>query len=80
MAVGSNLVDRGPHLPTGTVGLYKTWTLRKAPAPSPAFDHLYGISCASASSCIAVGVTGAQQTLEEHWNGSQWLLTKLLNP
>ncbi len=58
----------------------KAWALRKVPAPSPAFDELYGISCTSGSSCIAVGVTGAQQTLAEHWNGSRWLLTKTLNP
>jgi len=60
------------------------WRLEPAPAPSPAFDALNGVSCSGtvgsgASICFAVGVTGAQQTLALLWNGSTWRMTRTLN-
>jgi hypothetical protein len=47
--------------------------------PSPdigtdADNFLYGVSCASGTSCIAVGVasTSVSDILIEAWNGSSW--------
>lgn len=55
----------------------KKWTLQHTLDPTTDPNHfLYGVSCASASTCIAVGYTSGpivwQATLVEHWNGSKW--------
>ena len=46
------------------------------PSPSPSVAYLYGVSCASARSCTAVGdyATKSQvrQVLVESWNGTSW--------
>jgi hypothetical protein len=51
------------------------WSI--VPSPSPGtYDHLFGVSCLSASSCIAVGdylgSSGPAQTLIESWDGAAW--------
>jgi len=46
-------------------------------------NPLTGVSCASASNCVAVGydTTGSgQQTIVEGWNGSAWTLVPSPNP
>jgi hypothetical protein len=53
------------------------WVTREMPAPPGAVDaDLTGISCASASSCMAVGyafdLDGFPQTLAEIWDGDGW--------
>ena len=53
------------------------WSTSSLPAPSPSgvAVQLYGVSCVSASSCVAVGSTTAGATtnpLSETWNGSSW--------
>jgi hypothetical protein len=77
-----------------TSGLYQTlieqwngtsWTIVASPNTTDvtgAMEHdvLYGVACASASDCWAVGVSysrttgGPYQTLTEHWNGTSWLV------
>jgi hypothetical protein len=57
-----------------------TWAIQAAPNPAGNDDDvLIAVSCAGASSCVAVGqYVDAQQrtrTLAEHWNGSTWALT-----
>ena len=53
-----------------------TWTVASSPNTSPnQGNDLRGISCTSATNCVAVGsyYNGtAQQTLVEAWNGSTW--------
>jgi hypothetical protein len=38
-------------------------------------DYLFGVTCASSSNCMTVGVSeesGTGASLIEHWNGSIW--------
>jgi hypothetical protein len=49
-----------------------SWTAQDTANPSS--DLLFGLSCPTKSSCIAVGVTqgGSPTPLAERWNGSSW--------
>ncbi len=59
----------------GTVG---GWVVDSSPNPSTtdSYPYLNAISCASSSSCKAVGSTGGfdNKTLIESWNGSSWTI------
>jgi len=62
------------------------WTTTQAP-PMPAgatSSVLSGVSCPSASGCIAVGSyvnsAGSRMTLAEAWNGTNWSIQTTLNP
>jgi hypothetical protein len=61
-----------------------TWTATVVPEPGAAeFGELYGISCKTANSCMAVGlwreaVTGHTRLLADYWNGTSWSM-KLSN-
>jgi alpha-tubulin suppressor-like RCC1 family protein len=55
------------------------WSIQSTPNPGGAKSSiLEGVSCASTTSCEATGRyengLGAQLTLAEHWNGSEWAL------
>jgi hypothetical protein len=57
----------------------RTWTVQDVINPNGASpssdtaDELDGVSCTSATSCIAVGFNNVgDQGLAEHWNGSSW--------
>lgn len=56
----------------------RNWSLASSPNHGTYANDLQGVSCASASSCKAVGNyragSGAQWTLVETWNGSVWSL------
>jgi hypothetical protein len=66
------------------------WSIVHSPnPPGPSADGLAGVSCPSASDCIAVGVGGrltppgsadGARTLAEHWNGSGWAIVNTLSP
>jgi hypothetical protein len=61
------------------------WTLQPLPAPTGATStSLTGISCSSASDCVAVGYdktsTGTTMTLAEHWDGTNWTIEPTPNP
>jgi hypothetical protein len=46
-----------------------------SPSPGAANDVLFSVSCVSASSCVAVGITynnAAYETLVFSWDGSAW--------
>ena len=63
----------------------KEWTLQEALNPTGAkSSSLSGVSCASSTSCVAVGryVNGSsvEVTLAEVWNGTAWSLKEPLNP
>ena len=61
------------------------WSIQSTPNPSGAkAAHLSGVSCASASACLAVGSytnsSGVEVTLAESWNGSSWSIQSTPNP
>lgn len=61
------------------------WTMLPVAAPSgAAAGWLTGVSCVSATSCIAVGYdetsAGAKQALAERWDGSEWSLEPTPEP
>lgn len=61
------------------------WTIQEAPAPPGAkVSVFHGVSCTSATSCIAVGdyqtSEGNWLALAEVWNGSEWKLQEIPNP
>ena len=77
MAVGSSSL--GPHDQAfSELHQYSGWSLVPTPSTSPNRDNdLYGVSCVSASFCVAVGVAadgGSAQTLTEQWNGTGWTM------
>jgi hypothetical protein len=55
-----------------------TWSVQSAPSPAGATDsELDGISCLSATSCLAVGFFAGDsgtQALVEQWNGTTWTI------
>ena len=61
------------------------WTIQKTPNPSGArASRLFGISCSSSSTCVAVGSydssSGEELTLAETWNGTEWTIHNPRNP
>jgi hypothetical protein len=60
-----------------------SWTIQSMPSPgSSTYDPLFGVSCGSATACIAVGssINGSGVTLVEKWNGSVWSIQNTPNP
>jgi hypothetical protein len=59
------------------------WTIVPSPNPGTA-SLLYGVSCTSTTSCVAVGSYGnawpPDQTLIESWNGSTWMVVPSPTP
>jgi hypothetical protein len=62
----------------------RTWTIQPAPNQSGSVGgDLSGISCTSATSCIAVGnanSAGGDVTLAERWDGTSWTIQPTPNP
>jgi hypothetical protein len=62
------------------------WQPQTIVEPSGAYDSswLNGVSCASATACIAVGgyvaSSGTDFTLAERWNGHQWVMQSIPSP
>jgi hypothetical protein len=60
-----------------------SWKIETTPQPSGAkISQFNGVSCASATSCIAVGSTSepTDNMLAEIWNGTSWTLMSTPNP
>lgn len=61
-----------------------SWTLQPAPNQGSADSFLLTPSCASATSCEAVGdyynASGIEQTLAEFWNGRTWTIQPSPDP
>jgi hypothetical protein len=61
------------------------FSVMTTPNPAPYWDQLNGVSCVSASDCVAVGWTVAakttqkRRTLIESWNGTAWSVVKSPN-
>lgn len=75
VSVASGVQDALTEIWNGT-----TWSIEPNPAPPGAV--LFGVSCPSATNCIAVGyqTTTTWVTLAELWNGSDWSLVATPNP
>ncbi len=64
----------------------KAWSIQVPPTPTgTAGDNLYGVSCASASACTAVGSefntkAAADFPLAESWNGKSWSVETTPSP
>ena len=57
-----------------------SWTIQSTPVPAGSTtSQLNGVSCTSASACIAVGSftkASTTRTLAEAWNGTSWTIQK----
>jgi hypothetical protein len=54
------------------------WTITPSPNSGSPINELFGVSCSSSASCVAVGDTGtiyAQTTLVETLSGGEWRVT-----
>ena len=63
----------------------KRWSIQPTPNPTDMlFSRLQGVSCASPTTCSAVGSyddsAGRLQGLAERWNGSRWSIQATLTP
>ena len=83
-AVGSNNTASSTNQTLAEHWDGTSWSLMDSPNPAgttPAV--LYGVSCPSTTSCIAIGyyspMTG-DRTLAEHWNGSSWGIMTAADP
>jgi hypothetical protein len=58
-----------------------TWTLESTPKPPGSVANvLQDVSCATETSCTAVGNRGSNSTLAETWNGTSWSIQGTPNP
>ena len=79
-AAPTALADRPPPPPA------QRWSTMTTTNPSTDNDSLFGVSCISASFCVAVGngsligVGGSFGTVAEQWNGSTWSTMNTANP
>jgi len=79
---------RTGHLParpdTGRAAAGQAWSVEQTPNYSLPQGNLAAVSCASRTSCVAVGYaidsSGAEVTLAEHWNGSTWRVQATASP
>jgi hypothetical protein len=85
MAVGSS-TPPGTEAPSATLAEYwdgSTWTIEPTPT-RPHSNSLLGVSCPSATTCVAVGKETSRQpiprALAERWNGSTWATQTLATP
>jgi hypothetical protein len=61
----------------------RSWSIQSSPNTAVEDNYLNGVSCATSTSCMAVGDTydgSENQTLAESWNGSTWSLTSTPDP
>jgi|SRR5579872_285220 len=79
-AAPTALADRPPPPPA------QRWSTMTTTNPSTDNDSLFGVSCISASFCVAVGngsligVGGSFGTVAEQWNGSTWSTMNTTDP
>lgn len=56
-----------------------TWSIVPSPNSTTSLNVLTGVSCTTASFCMAVGYTAGDATLAEAWNGSAWTVSPSAN-
>lgn len=84
-AVGQYALSGGNEMPMAEGWNGTEWALQTMPNPSGSSRaNLYEVSCASASSCVAVGYyknsSGVYVALVEAWNGSEWKIQTTPEP
>ncbi len=84
-AVGHDVNSAGTQVALAEVWDGSSWQLQSTPNPAGATSsQLSGVSCSSATACIAVGdyynSAGTELTLAEVWDGSSWQLQSTPNP
>ncbi len=86
IAVGSYTNKAGGQFTLAERWNGSKWSIQATPNPSNAFGNtLNGTSCASSTSCTAVGGTAKEpglggKPLAEHWNGTNWSLQVAPSP
>jgi hypothetical protein len=85
MAVGLYYTLTNPGLTLAEVWNGAKWTVSPTPNPvGPETDEFWGVSCPSATSCIAVGETYSHslvnKALAETWNGVSWVIDPSARP
>jgi hypothetical protein len=85
VAVGNYRNASGAHVPLAEVWNGTAWSVLSAPSPAKASrSYLNGVSCPSATACVAVGNyrngSGKHVTLAEAWNGTTWSIQPTPNP
>lgn len=74
-AVGSDYLTTGGEQPLAEHWDGTSWTLEHVPLPASASGQLAAVSCASATSCTAIGGYGTPSAgglMAEHWDGTSW--------
>jgi hypothetical protein len=88
-AVGSFIKQSGSAVPLVERWNGTRWSIQSTPNPSRAnggrVSYLGGVSCASATTCTAVGHSGNSSgtsggTLTEGWNGAGWTIQRTPHP
>jgi hypothetical protein len=82
-AVGGRGPNPGPPLPLAEGWNGRRWSIQPNPAHTSRGSALSGVSCTSASTCIAVGnkfSPPSSVTLAERWNGKRWSMQRIPNP
>lgn len=87
-AVGGYNVSAGPTRNLAESWNGKRWSIVTIPSRGPLDNNLGGVSCTSASNCVAAGFSrygpvqgpGNGKTLIESWNGSRWAITPSPSP
>jgi hypothetical protein len=74
VAVGDASGTQGPPATLVEAWDGSQWSVLASPDPGPHGNSLDGVSCSSATSCVAVGAStsGVEQTLTELWDGTTW--------
>jgi len=66
----------GAHVSSPAAGPGPIWSVTPSPNHGKGTNELFGVSCASATFCAAVGrsynTSGVEQSLGELWSGSAW--------
>jgi hypothetical protein len=84
-AVGLYFTKSGGNAPIVERWNGEAWAIQPTPsAHGSSLSELLGVSCASASVCVAVGDyvndSGIDLTLVERWNGATWVIQPTPNP
>ena len=84
VAVGSRINRAGARVTLAEAWNGTSWSVQQTPNPPGAREtKLAGVSCNSATSCIAVGdsfTPGHDVPLAEAWNGTSWSVQQVPNP
>jgi hypothetical protein len=90
LATGTYRIAGGRDFPLAASWTGHGWTFTKPPVPAGGISAVRSaypnaVSCASASSCVAVGEyflakTNAQAMFAETWNGSRWTVSAIATP